>query len=69
MISLLKTNKNVSSIKTFTANEHEICLWDDQNVLKLDFDNNDCTIPYCCVPINDISKTQLKIPIIYSKNL
>lgn len=62
-------NRNVSSIKTFTANEHGRSLWDDQNVLKLGFDNNDCTIPYCCVPINDTPKTQLKTPIIHSKNL
>lgn len=60
-------NRNVSSIKTFTANEHGRSLWDDQNVLKLGFDNNDCTIPYCCVPINDTPKTQLKTHIIHSK--
>lgn len=42
---------------------------DDQNVLKLGFNNNGSTIPYCCVTINDTSKTQLKTPIIHSKNL
>lgn len=45
MISLLKINRNVLSIKTFTANEHEGSLRGDQDVLKLDFDNNGCTIP------------------------